>query len=294
MRSNARWQSSSVSIMTFGMSGLWKLQPCSSGSVPCNRQPSSPMCSKKCSLDWRKAIMAASRVGSEPFRVLMPLPYLPACRWICQFQRGGSPPGPAKPAGKRCGQHPLETSLRRRCVYIRASICHAEKVPKLPMSPGLTNDRSIIERRCVLIGPIAMDDRSQTKILGARVAASANPNWQTVWSGADGGSHPLEAAAMIAISNAVEAHINGVFVTFAGVKADIEAGEITTTDEIDAAFAILARPHQTAARRLRAASLCWAFSHGAGRGECLSWVQADYRNWHESDRACIFWRCQKS
>lgn len=85
--------------------------------------------------------------------------------------------------------------------------------------------------------PIATDDRSKTMVLGARVAAAADPGWETVWHGADGQTYPLDAAAMIAISNAVEAHVNATFATFAAVKADIEAGEITTVAEIDAAFA---------------------------------------------------------
>lgn len=85
--------------------------------------------------------------------------------------------------------------------------------------------------------PVATDDRSKIMIMGARVAAQANGDWTTIWHGSDGGTYPLNAAAMIAISDAVEAHLNATFATFAQVKADIEAGEITTTAEIDAAFA---------------------------------------------------------
>jgi hypothetical protein len=90
----------------------------------------------------------------------------------------------------------------------------------------------------ILVGgvSVATDDRSKTMVLGARVAATANAAWETVWHGADGQIYPLNAAAMIAISDAVEAHVNGTFATFAIVKAEIEAGEITTLAEIDAAF----------------------------------------------------------
>ncbi|SFI90049.1 hypothetical protein SAMN05216304_103924 [Bosea sp. OK403] len=42
---------------------------------------------------------------------------------------------------------------------------------------------------------------------------------------------------MLAISDAVKTHANSGFATFATVKDGIEAGEITTTAEIDAAFA---------------------------------------------------------
>lgn len=85
--------------------------------------------------------------------------------------------------------------------------------------------------------PVATDDRSKMMIIGARMAAEASPEWGTVWQGADGGSYPLDAAAMIAISDAVQAHVNATFATLAGVLNDIEAGDITTREEIDSAFA---------------------------------------------------------
>lgn len=84
--------------------------------------------------------------------------------------------------------------------------------------------------------PIATDDRSQLKILGSRVAANANPAWSTVWDAADGISYPIAAATMIAISDAVEAHVNRCFAIRASVKAQIAAGTITTTAQIDTAF----------------------------------------------------------
>lgn len=91
----------------------------------------------------------------------------------------------------------------------------------------------------VLVGdvPVATDDRSKLMITGARVAAMADPDWSTEWHGADGATYPVDAVAMVAISDAVQAHVNDVFATFAAVKAAIEAGTITTTAEIDAAFA---------------------------------------------------------
>jgi len=84
---------------------------------------------------------------------------------------------------------------------------------------------------------IATDDRSKAMIVGARVAAEANGDWSTNWHGADGQIYPIDSVTMIAISAAVEAHVNSGFATFAAVKADIEAGTITTRAEIDAAFA---------------------------------------------------------
>lgn len=83
--------------------------------------------------------------------------------------------------------------------------------------------------------PVATDDRSKQMIIGARVAANADPDWSTLWVGADGEIYPIDAPAIIAISDAVQAHVNACFATYASVRAEIEAGTITTTAEIDAA-----------------------------------------------------------
>lgn len=85
--------------------------------------------------------------------------------------------------------------------------------------------------------PVATDDRSKVMIVGARVAAEANPAWSTTWHGADGQVYPIDAPAMIAISVIVEAHVNCGFATFAQVKADIEAGAVTTRQQVADAFA---------------------------------------------------------
>ncbi|MGB3044204.1 MAG: DUF4376 domain-containing protein [Xanthobacteraceae bacterium] len=85
--------------------------------------------------------------------------------------------------------------------------------------------------------PVATDDRSKQMIIGARIAADSDPGWTSQWVGADGSIYPLDAAAVIAISNAVQAHVNACFATYASVKTEIDAGTITTMQEIDAAFA---------------------------------------------------------
>lgn len=85
--------------------------------------------------------------------------------------------------------------------------------------------------------PVSTDDRSKVMIVGARVAAAADPEWSTIWHGADGNTYQIDAPAMLAISDAVQAHVNGTFATFATVKAQIEAGAVTTRSEIDTLFA---------------------------------------------------------
>lgn len=85
--------------------------------------------------------------------------------------------------------------------------------------------------------PVATDDRSKQMILGARLAAEADSGFTTPWVGSDGSINTLNAAQVIAISDAVLAHVAGCFATFAAIKADIDTGDITTREEIDAAFA---------------------------------------------------------
>lgn len=85
--------------------------------------------------------------------------------------------------------------------------------------------------------PIATDDRSKQMLLGARVAADADPEFETAWVGDDGQIYDVNAAQIIAISNAVLAHVAACFATYATVKAGIDAETITATAQIDAAFA---------------------------------------------------------
>lgn len=85
--------------------------------------------------------------------------------------------------------------------------------------------------------PISTDDRSKLMIVGARVAANSDPNWSTTWIGADGMAYPVTASTMIAISDAVQAHVANCFAAFASAMQAIAAGTATTTAQIDQAFA---------------------------------------------------------
>ena len=84
---------------------------------------------------------------------------------------------------------------------------------------------------------VATDDRSKMMIIGARSAAIADADWTTDWIGADGTIHRLDAAAMIAISDAVQAHVGAAFSAYAAILAAIEAGTMTTFAAIDDAAA---------------------------------------------------------
>lgn len=85
--------------------------------------------------------------------------------------------------------------------------------------------------------PVATDDRSKQMILGARLAAQANPDFTTSWVGTDGNVYPLNGAQLIGVSDAVLAHVSNCFTLFATVKAAIADGSVTTITEVDAVFA---------------------------------------------------------
>ncbi|WP_273794686.1 DUF4376 domain-containing protein [Brucella intermedia] len=84
---------------------------------------------------------------------------------------------------------------------------------------------------------VATDDRSKMMISGARVAAQNDPAFSTQWKAADGTFTTINAAAVIAISDAMLAHVSNCFAIEAQVLADIAAGTISTVEQIDAAFA---------------------------------------------------------
>ncbi len=83
---------------------------------------------------------------------------------------------------------------------------------------------------------VATDDRSKTLILGAQVAASTDAGWTTVWRDVNGAGHAINPAQMLAISDAVQAHVNASFKALDTVLADIDSGKLTTFAQIDAAI----------------------------------------------------------
>ncbi|MEI2387628.1 DUF4376 domain-containing protein [Breoghania sp. JC706] len=83
---------------------------------------------------------------------------------------------------------------------------------------------------------IATDRDSQGKILAARVKAGADADFTTTWKALNGW-FSLDAAAIVAMSDAVLAHVATCFAAEETVAAAIDAGEVTTQAAIDAAFA---------------------------------------------------------
>ena len=83
---------------------------------------------------------------------------------------------------------------------------------------------------------VATDDRSKVMISGARVAAQNDPNFTTQWKAAGGTFATINAAAVIAISDAMLARVSNCFAIEAQVLAAIEAGTITTYKQVDTAL----------------------------------------------------------
>lgn len=67
-------------------------------------------------------------------------------------------------------------------------------------------------------------------------AAGADPAFTTRWKTASGEFITLDASTIMAISNAVLAHVAACFAREAAVIATIEDGTITSTADIDSAF----------------------------------------------------------
>ena len=84
--------------------------------------------------------------------------------------------------------------------------------------------------------PVMTDDRSKMMIMGARVKASDDPDFTTQWK-TEAGFVTLDAAALIAVSDAVLQHVDQCFGLEAQAMAGIDDGSITTTAQIDAIFA---------------------------------------------------------
>jgi Domain of unknown function (DUF4376) len=84
--------------------------------------------------------------------------------------------------------------------------------------------------------PIKTDDRSQAKISGIYLAAQISPAVTTPFSAADGTVHQLTAEDIEAMNIELLTHINRAFSISADAIAQIDAGTITTIDQIDALF----------------------------------------------------------
>lgn len=82
---------------------------------------------------------------------------------------------------------------------------------------------------------VATDDRSKLMLSGARIAAMADPAYATRWK-TPAGWVDLDASTIIALSDAVQAHVAACFALEAHVAEQIENGEISDDAGVIAAF----------------------------------------------------------
>lgn len=83
--------------------------------------------------------------------------------------------------------------------------------------------------------PIATDRESQARIDSALGYVLQEPNATISWKTGDGFIE-LDANAMSQLAKQVSAHVQGLFNKEASVAKKIEAGQITSTQQIDAGF----------------------------------------------------------
>lgn len=98
--------------------------------------------------------------------------------------------------------------------------------------------------------PIETNDRAQAKISGAMLAAKypptptkaqpggGGPAFTTKWHAADGTFWPLDTPGIVAMSGELQLYIDECFEASSAVSDAIDAGTITTLQQIDAAYGL--------------------------------------------------------
>lgn len=86
---------------------------------------------------------------------------------------------------------------------------------------------------------VRTDRESQAMINGAYNMAARDGTFTTKWKGANGSFSTLTAATITALATAIGQHVAACFSAEADVVAQVDAGTLTTTTEINAAFAAI-------------------------------------------------------
>jgi len=73
--------------------------------------------------------------------------------------------------------------------------------------------------------PVHTDDQSQSRIMGAALAATIDPDTTVKWKGSDGGFVMLDAPTIIAIAQAIRAHVQACFDREAELLAALSEGD---------------------------------------------------------------------
>lgn len=87
--------------------------------------------------------------------------------------------------------------------------------------------------------PVATDRGSQAMLTGAYNSATRDANWSTVWKTSSGAFLSLNSAQIIGIAVAVSSHVEACFAKEAQVAVAIDAGTVTTVQQVTDAFAAI-------------------------------------------------------
>lgn len=86
---------------------------------------------------------------------------------------------------------------------------------------------------------VSTDDRSKTMLIGARIKADSDPQFTTRWKAPDGSFITLDATTVIAVSDAVLAHVDACFTKEAAIMLSIDDAIIKNYEQIDTAWLTL-------------------------------------------------------
>ncbi len=78
--------------------------------------------------------------------------------------------------------------------------------------------------------PLHTDERSRSNIMGAALSAMLDPDYSVAWKGADGVFVTLTAEQVIAVAQAIRAHVQACFDREAALLADLDAGQAYDLD----------------------------------------------------------------
>ena len=73
--------------------------------------------------------------------------------------------------------------------------------------------------------PVHTDDQSQSRIMGAALAATIDPDTTVKWKASDGGFVMLDAPSIIAVAQAIRAHVQACFDREAELLTSLDAGD---------------------------------------------------------------------
>lgn len=89
--------------------------------------------------------------------------------------------------------------------------------------------------------PIQTDLAHQQRVTNARIAAEADQQYSTTIIGTDGVLYPVNASKAIAVSDAFLAHATDIADCSSQLYADIDAGTVTTLQQIDDRYSLEVR-----------------------------------------------------